>query len=255
MPSINDDLRNSREVLSEEVRRRKDIQQNRDKREEAIYSLSDKYNSDMNDIKRFTTNMIDDTFGAAVRHGDIGSKAEFLAGLIGVPSAALVSAVAGTGRSLGGVAELLGRGVVGGVQGAGEAISDLVNLRPFEPKDNDFFQQDSINYADVKNVDDVDQVNKVTIRDQNTGEPRDIQIGYKNGRIATIVDGDMDIFGRQNLVNYFKKYYNTDQGLEVGYGDLPEDMQWSVNSDDIFVPSESFDRLRTSRRSRMNLIN
>ena len=95
-----------------------------------------------------------------------------------------------------------------------------------EPKDNDFFGNDSKNYADVNSADDIDSYMTFNVRshDPNTDSmyayERPVRVGYKNGKIASITDysqyrGDgtdtpFEVVGRNNLMNYFRANFPTD---------------------------------------------
>lgn len=245
-----------------ESQRRKDIVEGGKKLKEKEYDYARKYFSDLRDIFSAPGNWASGTAGQMNGENGFEDGMRALAAVVGTPIAAVGSGVTALGRTVGAGLEGLARLGERAGYNISSAISDFMGLKPQESLDHDFFKQDSVNFADVNSIDDIDDVVNLQIIDQNTGRPRDIQVGYKGGKLASIVDGDMDIYGRQNLVDYFKSRYNTDQNLQVGtyangynpnmsYSDgsnRPRPISWSTNSENIFVPSEAFDRARITPR-------
>lgn len=130
---------------------------------------------------------------------------------------------------------LTGLGVTRGLDNVSRGVSDFFSaykdaVNPghgkIGPKNNDFFGIDSENYADVKDIGDVDYSRDFALyRKAENGSGSDlvdkIKIGFKNGKIATVSarmynpetgkEDEYKVYGRSNLANYFKKFYDYDR--------------------------------------------
>lgn len=126
-----------------------------------------------------------------------------------------------------------------------------------EPKDNDFFTKDSEKYANAKDIDDVDTVATFTITNKTEdGSSHDIKVGYKNGKLATVLDyrinpntgkeEEYEVYGRDNLRSYFKKFYNYDDDYVVENKDHGYTVK--TGDDGGFDPSRMFKIKPESRR-------
>lgn len=123
-----------------------------------------------------------------------------------------------------------------GLDKAGRGVSDFVSAYrdsingghgKIAPKNNDFFKMDSKNYADAKSIDDVDYSREFAVyrrSDKNRGASDsidNIRVGFKNGKIATVLayrnnpdtgeEEEYEVYGRDNLANYFRKFYEYDR--------------------------------------------